>query len=51
MPDAISLVEIIIEEHWVERNMLARGCVTVESVLNARLKKLLNVGVGKKKRR
>ena len=40
-----------VEERSVARNMFARGRVIVESVTNARLKKWLNVGVGKKRRR
>ena len=50
-PDAISLAEISVEECLVARNMLARGCVTVENAINARLKKWLDVGVGKKRKR
>jgi hypothetical protein len=50
-PDAISLAEIFVEEHLVARNILARGSVIVENVINARLKKWLDVGVGKKRRR
>ena len=39
------------EEHLAARNMLARGCVIVENVINARLKKWLDVGVERKRRR
>ena len=51
MPVGISLVEIFVEERLVARNMFARGFVIVENVINARLKKWLDVGVGKKRRR
>jgi hypothetical protein len=51
MPDAISLVEIFVENPLVARNMLARGCAIVENVINARLKKWLDVGVEKKRGR
>jgi hypothetical protein len=51
MPDVICLVEIFVEKSLVARNMLARGYATVENVINARLKKWLDVGVEKKRRR
>ena len=51
MPVAICLVEMFVEERLVARNMLARGFAIVENVINARLKKWLDVGVGKKRRR
>ena len=51
MPVAISPVEIFVDERLVARNMLARGFVIVENVINARLKKWLDVGVGKKRGR
>jgi hypothetical protein len=51
LPDAISLAEIFVEEHLAARNMPARGCATVENVINARLKTWLDVGVEKKRRR
>ena len=51
MPVAISLVETFVGERLVARNILARGSVIVENAINARLKKWLDAGVGKKRKR
>ena len=50
-PDEISRVEMFVEERLVARNIPVRGFAIVENVINARLKKWLDVGVGKKRRR
>ena len=51
MPDAISLAVIPAEEHLPATNILARGYVTVENVINAKYRIWLVAGVEKRRRR